>query len=62
VFRNSRIIGLSVVAATGNIYAGLHYPIGVAALTFVVGSLLLKETRGETIWREEESKEAGDEG
>ena len=31
------LIGLDVVARTGNIYAGLYYPIVVAALTFVVG-------------------------
>jgi hypothetical protein len=41
-----------VCAATGNIYAGLYYPIGVAAFTFVVGSLLLKETHGTLLWRE----------
>ncbi len=46
------LIGLSVVAQTGNIYAGLYYPIAVAALTFVVGSLLLKETRSVRIWEE----------
>jgi len=45
------LIGLSVIARTGNIYAGLYYPITVAALTFVVGSLLLKETKHERIWR-----------
>jgi MFS family permease len=45
------LIGLSVVARSGNIYAGLYYPIAVAALTFVIGSLLLKETRHERIWR-----------
>ena len=39
------LIGLSIVAQTGNIYAGLYYPIAVASLTFVVGSILLKETR-----------------
>jgi hypothetical protein len=39
------LIGLSIVARTGNIYAGLYYPMTVAAITFVVGSLLLKETR-----------------
>jgi hypothetical protein len=38
------LIGLSVIGRTGNIYAGLYYPIGVAAITFIVGSLLLKET------------------
>jgi len=46
------VIGLSVVANTGNIYAGLYYPIIVASLTFIVGSLLLKETRHTLIWDE----------
>ncbi len=46
------VIGLSVVAQTGNIYAGLYYPIVVAALTFIVGSLLLKETKHTLIWDE----------
>ncbi len=46
------LIGLSVVAETGNIYAGLYYPMIVAGITFVVGSLLLKETHGNRIWDE----------
>src|SRR5689334_5626412 len=46
------LIGLSVCAATGNILAGLWYPMGVAALTFVVGSIFLKETHGHKIWEE----------
>jgi hypothetical protein len=46
------LIGLSVVAQTGNIYAGLYYPIAIAATTFVVGSLLLEETHAERIWHE----------
>jgi MFS family permease len=46
------LIGLVVVAQTGNIYAGLYYPIAVAALTFVVGSLLLPETKHVLIWSE----------
>ena len=46
------VIGLMVVASTGNIYAGLYYPIIVASLTFVVGSLLLKETKHTLIWDE----------
>lgn len=46
------VIGLSVVEQTGNIYAGLYYPIIVAAITFIVGSLLLKETRHTLIWEE----------
>jgi MFS family permease len=49
------LIGLIVVAQTGNIYAGLYYPIAVAAATFVVGSLLLRETRHVTIWKELEA-------
>src|SRR3984885_7209300 len=46
------LIGLSSVAATGNIYAGLYYPMIVAGMTFIVGSLLLRETRGNRIWDE----------
>ncbi|HYH83929.1 MAG TPA: MFS transporter [Pyrinomonadaceae bacterium] len=49
------LIGLWVVAETGNIYAGLYYPILVATLTFIVGSLLLKETHSVLIWKEVES-------
>ena len=50
------LIGVYVVAATGNIYAGLYYPIIVAGVTFVVGSLLLKETRHVLIWGETEKQ------
>jgi MFS family permease len=46
------VIATSIVAATGNRYAGLWFPIGVAAVTFVVGSFLLRETRHESIWQE----------
>jgi MFS family permease len=46
------LIGLWVVAETGNIYAGLYYPIVIASITFVIGSLLLKETRHTLIWDE----------
>jgi MFS family permease len=46
------VIGLWVVERTGNIYAGLYYPIIVASLTFVVGSLLLRETKHTLIWDE----------
>jgi len=46
------VIGLTVVANTGNIYAGLYYPIVVASITFIVGSLLLKETKHTLIWDE----------
>jgi MFS family permease len=46
------LIGLMVVAQTGNIYSGLFYPIAVAALTFIVGLLLLPETKHVLIWKE----------
>src|SRR5262249_48968383 len=46
------LIGLSVCAATGNIYSGLWYPLEVAAMTFLVGSVTLKETGHVQIWRE----------
>jgi MFS family permease len=46
------LIGLSLCAWKGNIYAGLYYPMIVAGVTFVVGSVLLKETHGHRIWDE----------
>ena len=46
------LIGLYVVAATGNIYAGLYYPIVVASISFVVGAIFLKETHNVMIWKE----------
>jgi MFS family permease len=49
------LIGLSVIAQTGNIYAGLYYPIVVAGATFIIGSLLLRETNSTLIWQELES-------
>jgi len=52
------LVGLSVCAATGNIYAGLWYPMVVAAMTFVVGSILLKETVNVKIWTEVSGKKA----
>ncbi|HEY6118739.1 MAG TPA: MFS transporter [Pyrinomonadaceae bacterium] len=45
-------IGLISCAWTGNIYAGFVYPILVAALTFVVGTTMLPETRQHKIWDE----------
>jgi hypothetical protein len=38
------VTSFAIVAATGNIYAGLWYPIIVALLTVVIGSLFLRET------------------
>jgi len=50
------LIGLGLCASTGNIYAGLYYPIGVAAISFVCGVLFLKETHGTLIWAEGQKK------
>ncbi|HLE55641.1 MAG TPA: MFS transporter [Rhodothermia bacterium] len=46
------LISTALVARTGNIYAGLIYPIVVALVTFVVGSLYLKESHTHRIWDE----------
>ena len=35
----------ALVAATGNIYSGLWYPVVVAALTLVVGTFFVRETK-----------------
>jgi predicted MFS family arabinose efflux permease len=35
----------AIVAATGNIYSGLWYPVAVATMTLVIGTLFLRETR-----------------
>ena len=39
----------ALVAANGNIYAGLWYPVIVAAVTFLLGSLLVRETKDHKI-------------
>ena len=46
------LVGIYVCEATGNIYSGLWYPMTIAAVTFVVGSIFLKETHGHRIWEE----------
>ena len=38
-------IVFAIVAATGNIYSGLWYPIVVAAASLVIGLIFLPETR-----------------
>lgn len=38
------VTSFAIVAATGNIYNGLWYPIVVSALTLVIGGLFLRET------------------
>jgi MFS family permease len=39
------VTSFAIVAATGNIYNGLWYPIVVASITLVVGALFLRETK-----------------
>ena len=46
------LIATALVARTGNIYAGLIYPVVIALMTFVVGSIVLTETSGHKIWDE----------
>ncbi|MGA7325728.1 MAG: MFS transporter [Rhodomicrobium sp.] len=43
------VTAFAIVAATGNIYAGLMYPIIIAAMTFVLGVLFIRETKGTDI-------------
>jgi len=46
------LIAASLLAATGNLYAGLIYPIVVALITVVVGGLFIHESRHVKIWDE----------
>jgi MFS family permease len=44
------LLATAIVAATGNIYAGLWYPIGVAVMSLVIGTVFLRDgerARGE---------------
>ena len=40
------LLATAIVAATGDIYAGLWYPIGIAVMTLVVGLIFLRDTKG----------------
>jgi hypothetical protein len=46
------LIAASLAAATGNIYAGLIYPIAVALMGVVIGGLFIRETKDTRIWDE----------
>src|SRR5205814_9692615 len=46
------LISAALLTATGNLYAGLAYPIIVALITVVVGGLYIKESRHVRIWDE----------
>ncbi len=43
------LLATAIVAATGNIYNGLWYPIVVALMSVVVGALFLRETKDREI-------------
>lgn len=47
------LVGTAMVAASGNIYHGLWYPIVVALMTVVIGSLFLKETVGSGLFHKD---------
>jgi MFS family permease len=40
------LLATAIVAATGDIYAGLWYPIVVAVMTLIIGVIFLKDTKG----------------
>ncbi len=46
------LIATSLVAKTGNIYAGLWYPIGVALITVIVGAFWVPESKAVKLWDE----------
>jgi MFS family permease len=48
------LIGGFLVAETHNNYAGLWWPIGIALMTFLVGTFALSESHRTEIWREAE--------
>jgi hypothetical protein len=43
------VSSFAIVAATGDIYNGLWYPIVIALMTFVIGTLFLRETKGQPL-------------
>ena len=48
-----------IVAATGNIFAGLIYPIAIALMTFVIGTFFVAETKHVKIWDEVGGEQPG---
>ena len=43
------VTSFAIVAATGDIYDGLWYPIVVAVMSLVVGAIFLRETKGHKV-------------
>ena len=46
-------ITVAIVAATGDSYSGLWYPVVIASITFVIGLLFVSETRGKSLHRQD---------
>jgi MFS family permease len=46
-------ISFSIVAAQGNIYSGLWYPIIIATMTLIIGTLFVKETKDVDIYKDD---------
>jgi len=46
-------IAFSIVAARGNIFSGLWYPVVIALATFVIGMLFVKETKDSMIYHQD---------
>jgi MFS family permease len=46
-------ISFSIVAARGNIFSGLWYPVIIALLTFVIGLLFVKETKDSGVYHQD---------
>jgi hypothetical protein len=46
------LIAAGLLASTGNLYAGLIWPIAIALMTVIVGGLFIRETRHVKIWDE----------
>ena len=42
-------VAFAIVAASGNIYSGLWYPVIIAAMTFVIGMIFVPETKDRSI-------------
>jgi len=47
------LLATAMVAAKGDIYFGLWYPIVIAMMTFVIGLIFLRDTRGNSILADE---------
>jgi hypothetical protein len=43
------LLATAMVAASGDIYYGLWYPIVVATMTLVIGTLFLRETKDQKV-------------